>query len=181
MAKKMEFPKDWSKLPEDEVCKYIEHLCKHYKKYKVTHPVPNKIQIGDVAVYVTNVRINKNNVITNYVINGRAYLCDSKIGGKISWLFSMCCDYARPSKEKLQEWWYWNGALVYALVGLVVIAGSVTELGVLTARKERAIQNKLYERKKEIPNYLEYEAALKAYEDSLNNTISMWPWKNKEK
>ena len=181
MSKKSSFLNDWSNLTESQVSENIEYLLKNYRKYKITNPELYKIQIENVVIEIKEIRTAKGILYRHFVINGRAFPYDSSLGRKLSMLRMRCWEHinADTFKKKAQKWWTWNKPIILdTLCGFILLTVLIS-VSVLHANKDRMIKEKVNARKREFPNYIEYERALEAYQDSLNKNISMWPWGNR--
>ena len=185
-----EFPDDWSKLHYTQVKANIEYLLKNYKKYGVGCWVATSSN-RKVGVWVGgNVKIVFDTKLDSYTINGR--LVTSLTGTlyePLDELFKASKSYYESgktrraqetrSRQNIQAWWNERGTLVKLIGGCCVALSVAMYLGAAIDSRDNKINEMVNERKKEYPGYLEGERALKLYEDSLKENISVWPWRNR--
>ena len=156
------FPDDWSNLPDDDVRDNITYLSRHYRLRRITRPEKEKVCFRNVVIEQKDLKTSCG-LCTHYIINGKAYSCESNIGNDLAWLMSAYKDAARPFKDKAKEVWQNNWALI---VTLVVLGGLATCVGVYDSKK-KAIDKKVSEYEKTLPGYLEQKQQVEEYRDSL--------------
>ena len=101
--KKIAFPYDWSGLSDEQVLWNIQYLQKNYKKYKISQPDDNRIEIDNVTICRDN-ESKDDNVRTCFTINNKKYYRNNDNGKELIELMHLCKMHIRPLKKKISDY-----------------------------------------------------------------------------
>lgn len=134
---KMNMPKDWSNLSNEETLKYINYLKKHSYKYKITVDDMGKVMVKYGANVIANVDYAIRHGLSCVTINRKEIYIKTPLYDDAYWLYGKLKRKAQPFKAKVNELWKQERGKVAVAVFAVFIGGMLFLITKTKEAKER--------------------------------------------
>ena len=124
MLKKRDFSYDWTDLSSYQVIENINYLIENFWKYKVTKISENTMKLDDITIsYKVEPWTDsdgKTYSVSVVKINNRIIPIIEQGYDEAYELFSKCTQKAKPTKQKISEWYNHNGGKENIYLSLLI-------------------------------------------------------------
>lgn len=182
---KHEFPKNWSKISEEEAIKHIKYLLAHYKEYDIKKVGDDSIRINDIYIMPLDIPrdyftfkyfiINMERTYSSfdeiyYLIEQLMYVCNIEI--EIRKLLQQ--EQEEQQKQYKKQKLLRSMDILFFCIMLVLLFIRVSFKSHNGFNKQKKIDNQVQEYKKTLSNCQDYKitkSLLKNYRDNLQQVI----------